>query len=74
MEINRRVTAVNSPSMVKHREGEISEATVSKLYPRLMQNGVSEFYMVLLSAVFVYISGVRDQRNQDQELGIQIIL
>ena len=74
VEINRQVTAVKSPSMVKHREGEISEAPVSKLYPRLMQNGVSEFYMVLLSAVFLYISGVRDQRNQDQELGIQIIL
>ena len=53
VEINCRVTAVKSPSMVKHREGEISEAPVSKLYPRLMQNGVSEFYMVLLSAVFV---------------------
>ena len=32
MEINRRVTAVKSPPMVKHREGEISEAPVSKLY------------------------------------------
>ena len=30
--------------------------------------------MVLLSAVLGYTSGVRNQRNQDQELGIQIIL
>ena len=53
VDINRQVTAVKSPLMVKHREGEISEAPVSKLYPRLMQNGVFEFYMVLISAVFV---------------------
>ena len=32
MEINRRVTAVKSPEMVKHREGEISEAPISELY------------------------------------------
>ena len=32
VEINRRVTAVKSPPMVKHREGEISEAPVSELY------------------------------------------
>ena len=32
VEINRRVTAVKSPEMVKHREGEISEATISELY------------------------------------------
>ena len=29
VEINRRVTAVKSPTMVKHREGEISEAPIS---------------------------------------------
>ena len=34
VEINRRVTAVKSPPMVKHREGEISEAPVSELYSR----------------------------------------
>ena len=39
----------------------------------LMQNGISEFYMVLLSTVFVYISEARDQRNPKQELGIQVI-
>ena len=32
MDINRQVTAVKSPLMVKHREGEISEAPVSELY------------------------------------------
>ena len=32
VEINRRVTAVKSPPMVKHREGEISEAPISELY------------------------------------------
>ena len=32
VEINRRVTAVKSPTMVKHRKGEISEATISELY------------------------------------------
>ena len=32
VEINRRVTAVKSPTMVKHREGEISEAPISELY------------------------------------------
>ena len=32
MEINRRVTAVKSPTMVKHREGDISEVPVSELY------------------------------------------
>ena len=39
----------------------------------LMKNGVSEFYRLRLSAVFLDISGVRDQRNPEQELGIQII-
>ena len=38
-----------------------------------MKNGVSEFYRVRLSAVFKDISGLRDQRNPEQELGIQII-
>ena len=38
-----------------------------------MKNGVSEFYRVRLSAVFVDISKVRDQRNPEQELEIQII-
>ena len=42
-------------------------------YAGLMQNRIFEFYIVLLSAVFVYISGVRDQRNPEQELGILII-
>ena len=32
VEINRRVTAVKSPTMVKHIEGEISEAPISELY------------------------------------------
>ena len=32
VEINRRVTAVKSPVMVKHIEGEISEAPISELY------------------------------------------
>ena len=32
MEINCRVTAVKSPEMGKHREGEISEAPISELY------------------------------------------
>ena len=32
VDINRQVTAVKSPLMVKHREGEISEAPVSELY------------------------------------------
>ena len=32
VEINRRVTAVKSPAMVKHIEGEISEAPISELY------------------------------------------
>ena len=32
VEINIRVTAVKAPQMMKHREGEISEAPVSKLY------------------------------------------
>ena len=32
VEMNRQVTAVKSPPMVKHREGEISEAPVSELY------------------------------------------
>ena len=32
VEINRRVKAVKSPAMVKHREGEISEAPISELY------------------------------------------
>ena len=32
VEINRRVTTVKSPTMVKHREGEISEAPISELY------------------------------------------
>ena len=32
VEINCRVTAVKSPPMEKHREGEISEAPVSELY------------------------------------------
>ena len=36
-----------------------------------MKYGESEFYRVLLSAVFVY--GVRDQRNPEQEIDIQII-
>ena len=35
--------------------------------------GVSEFYRVLLSAVFMDLYGVRDQRNPEQELEIQII-
>ena len=38
-----------------------------------MKYGVSKFHRVRLSAVFVDISGVRDQRNLEQELGIQII-
>ena len=38
-----------------------------------MKYGVSEFYRVLLSAVCVDLYGVRDQRNPEQELGIQII-
>ena len=32
VEINRRVTNVKPPTMVKHREGEISEAPISELY------------------------------------------
>ena len=36
VEINRRVTAVKSPTMVKHREGEISEAPISELYSSRM--------------------------------------
>ena len=32
VEIHRQVTAVKSPPMVKHREGEISEAPVSELF------------------------------------------
>ena len=32
VEINRGVTAVKSPTMIKHREGEISEAPISELY------------------------------------------
>ena len=32
VEINRRVTAVKSPTMVQHVEGEISEAPISELY------------------------------------------
>ena len=32
VEINRHVTAVKSPPMVKRREGEISEAPISELY------------------------------------------
>ena len=32
MEIKRRVTAVKSPTMVQHVEGEISEAPISELY------------------------------------------
>ena len=32
VEINRSLTAVNSPPMAKQREGEISEAPVSKMY------------------------------------------
>ena len=32
VEINRRVTAVKSPVMVKYIEGEISEAPISELY------------------------------------------
>ena len=93
------MTAAESPLMVKHREGEISEAPVSELYSSrmlrqwedslqyllsklrnvwnsyagLMQNRISEFYIVLLSAVFVYMPGVRNQRNPEQELGILII-
>ena len=39
----------------------------------LIKNGVSDFYRGRLSAVFVDISEVRDQRNPEQELGIQII-
>ena len=35
-EINRQVTAVKSPPMVKHQEGEISEAPVSELHSSLM--------------------------------------
>ena len=99
VEVNCCVTAVKSPPMVKHREGEISEAPVSELYSSrmlkqcedslqyplsklrnvwnsyagLMQNRISEFYIVLLSTVFVYLFGVGDQRNPEQELGIQII-
>ena len=38
-----------------------------------MKYGVSEFYRVLLSARFVDLYGVRDQRNPEQELEIQII-
>ena len=38
-----------------------------------MKYGVSEFYRVLLSAVFVDLYRVRDQRNPEQELEIQII-
>ena len=38
-----------------------------------MKYGVSEFYRVLLSAVFVDLYGVRNQRNPEQELEIQII-
>ena len=33
-----------------------------------MKYGVSEFYGVLLSAVFVDLYGVSDQRNPEQEL------
>ena len=33
VEINCRVTAVKVPPMVKHREGEISEAPITELYP-----------------------------------------
>ena len=36
VEINRRVTAVKSPTMVKHIEGEISEAPISELYSSRM--------------------------------------
>ena len=43
------------------------------LCPAFMKYGVSEFYRVLLSAVFVDLYGVRDQRNLEQELEIQII-
>ena len=32
MEINRRVTSVKSLEMVKHEEGDISEAPISELY------------------------------------------
>ena len=32
VEVNCRVTAFKSPPMVKHPEGEISEAPISKLY------------------------------------------
>ena len=42
-------------------------------YAGLIQNRISEFYIVLLPAAFVYIPGVRDQRNLEQELGILII-
>ena len=38
-----------------------------------MKYGVSEFYRVLLFAVFVDLYGVRDHRNPKQELEIQII-
>ena len=38
-----------------------------------IEYGVSEFYRVLLSTVFMGLYGVRDQRNPEQELEIQII-
>ena len=37
MEINRRVTAVKSPAMVKQIDGEISEAQISELSRTLKQ-------------------------------------
>ena len=35
VEINRQVTAVKSPPMVKHHEGDISKVPISELYSSL---------------------------------------
>ena len=72
------VSELYSSRMLKQWEDSL-QYPFSKLrnvwnsYAGLMQNRISEFYIVLLSAVFVYISGVGDQRNPEQELGILII-
>ena len=53
VEINHRVTVVKAPPMVKHKEGEISKAPFSELYPswilKQWENSLQYLYFQHLS-------------------------